>query len=131
MKRLTTLAGLEGYQQPKVPTIISYDPADKNSLTWGAQRHKHARIEGVKLLLDPGQETPFYLPASNTAAELKRLGKPAREVAADYIGKIYQHAMTVIESKMPSEYLQLCQKKFVISVPALWSDKARRNTKGM
>lgn len=108
--------------------MISYDPTDKNSFTWGAQQHKNARIEGVKLLLDPDHETPIYLPASNTAAELKRLSKPAFEVAADYISKIYQYAMAVIETKMPSEYLQMCQKKFVISVPALWSDKAKNQT---
>lgn len=113
------LAGLEGHTQPKVPTVVCYDPEDKNSFTWGAQKHKHDKIVGIKLLLDPDQETPIYLPVANTAAELRRLGKPAVDVAADYIGAVYKHALSKIESKMPADYLQMCQKKFVVSVPAV------------
>ncbi|MCJ1377667.1 hypothetical protein MMC17_000763 [Xylographa soralifera] len=120
--------GLEGHKQPKVPTVISHDRKDRSTFTWGAQKHKNEKIEGIKLLLDTEQETPIYLPASNTAAELKRLGKPAVEVAADYISAIYKHAMGRIESKMPADYLQMCQKKFFLSVPAVWSDKAKDTT---
>ena len=108
--------------------MISYDPDNKHAFTWGAQRHKHAKIEGIKLLLDPEQETPIYLPASNTAAELRKLGKPAVEVATDYINSVYKHAMNKIESKWPADYLSMCQKKFVVSVPAVWSDKAKDTT---
>ncbi|KAL8667386.1 MAG: hypothetical protein Q9202_000602 [Teloschistes flavicans] len=104
--------GLEGFKQPKVPTILSYDPKQKNVFTWGAQKHKNAKIEGIKLLLDPGQETPLYIPETNTSAELKKLGKPPTEVVTDYIASIYKHALNRIESKVPAEYLKMCQKKF-------------------
>lgn len=127
-RQLTVSPGLDGYQQPKTPTVISYNPKDKNSFTWGAQRHKNPRIEGIKLLLDPGQEMPIYVPASNTATELRRLGKPAVEVVADYMAAIYTHAMSKIESKMPADYLRMCRRKFVVSVPAVWSDKAKDTT---
>lgn len=127
-KQVTVSPGLEGHQQPKAPTVISYDPKDKSSFAWGAQRHKHPRIENIKLLLDPLQEMPIYVPPSNTAAQLKRLGKPAVEVAADYMTAIYRHAMSKIESKMPIDYLRMCRKKFVVSVPAVWSDKAKDTT---
>ncbi|KAL8887793.1 MAG: hypothetical protein Q9215_004678 [Flavoplaca cf. flavocitrina] len=120
--------GLEGFKQPKVPTILSYDPKHKNSFTWGAQKHKHAKIEGLKLLLDPGQETPLYIPETNTAAELKKLGKPATDVVTDYIASIYNHALSRIETKIPAEYLKMCQKKFVVTVPAVWSSKAMNAT---
>ncbi len=121
---LNSTAGLEGYTQPKVPTIISYDPQNKSSFTWGGQAHKHTRIEGIKLLLDPDQEKPLYVPPTNTKAELKKLGKPPIDVVADYLGALYKHAIGKIESKVPVEYLEMCQKKFVLSVPAVWSDKA-------
>lgn len=111
-----------------MPTVISYDPKNKKSFTWGAQRHKNALIEGIKLLLDPDQEQPIYIPQSNTKNELKRLGKPPLEVAADYIGAIYKHAMSRIEAKVPLDYLHMCQKRFVVSVPAVWSDKAMDTT---
>ncbi|KAI4240932.1 MAG: hypothetical protein L6R42_011409, partial [Xanthoria sp. 1 TBL-2021] len=119
---------LEGFKQPKVPTILSYDPNQKTSFTWGAQKHKHAKIEGMKLLLDPGQETPLYIPDTNTAAELKKLGKPATDVVTDYITAIYKHALNRIETKIPAEYLKMCQKKFVVTVPAVWSAKAMNAT---
>jgi hypothetical protein len=120
--------GAEGRKQPKIPTIISYDPKNKKSFAWGAQKSNHEKIEAIKLLLDPDQETPLYVPASNTKAELQKLGKPAVEVAADFIGAIYKHAMSKIEAKIPKDYLQLCQKKFVLTVPAVWSDKAKNTT---
>ena len=80
------------------------------------------------MLLDPDQEKPLYVPATNTKAELKKVDKPPVEVAADYIEAMYKHAMSRIESKVPLQYLQMCQKKFVLSVPAVWSDKAKDTT---
>ncbi|KIX02411.1 uncharacterized protein Z518_08352 [Rhinocladiella mackenziei CBS 650.93] len=121
--------GLESEKQPKTPTVISYDPKSKRSFTWGAQAHKHVKIEGIKLLLDPEQDKPVYVPATNTRAELAKLGKPPVEVVADYIRSIYEHALERIATKVPEEYLENeVQKKFVISVPAVWSDRAKDAT---
>lgn len=109
--------------------MISYDPKNKKSFTWGAQQHKHTKIEGIKLLLDPDQDKPIYVPATNTKAELAKLGKPPVEVAADYIRSIYEHAMERIATKVPENYLENdVQRKFVISVPAVWSDMAKDTT---
>src|SRR4051812_36796253 len=77
---LTMSLGL-ALKQPKIPTVICYDPDDKNQFTWGAQKHKTDTVAGVKLLLDPDQPRPLYLPESTAKADLKRLGKPAVEVA--------------------------------------------------
>ncbi|KUJ08980.1 uncharacterized protein LY89DRAFT_701518 [Mollisia scopiformis] len=120
--------GLEGFQQPKVPTILSYDAINKSSFTWGAQKHKNDILRGVKLLLDLDQPRPTYLAESVAKADLQELGKSAVDVAADYLGAMYKHAMTVISSKMPIEYLALCDQQFVLSVPAVWSDKAKNLT---
>ena len=112
-------------KQPKIPTTISYDSKDKKSFTWGGMKHKGDVVPGIKLLLDPDQPRPLYLPESTAKSDLKRLGKPAVSVAADFIGALYKHAMARIESKVPSDYLSMCEKKFVLSVPAVWSDKAK------
>ncbi|KAM0151655.1 hypothetical protein ACHAPG_008112 [Botrytis cinerea] len=117
--------GLEGHSQPKVPTVICYDPENASGFTWGAQNHKREVIRGMKLLLDPAQNMPVYLPASGTNNDLKVLGKSALDIAADFIGAIYKHAMTVIEGEIPKGYLDMCQKQFILSVPAVWSDKAK------
>ncbi|KAL8639049.1 MAG: hypothetical protein Q9228_003861 [Teloschistes exilis] len=53
----------------------------------------------IKLLLDPEQETPLYIPETNTSAELEKLGKPPTEVVTDYIASIYKHAFSRMESK--------------------------------
>lgn len=55
----------------------------------------------------------------------KALPKDPIDVAADFIGAIYKHALDVIESSTVQGYFQLCEKDFVLSVPAVWSDKAK------
>ncbi|EXM19166.1 hypothetical protein RAB80_011500 [Fusarium oxysporum f. sp. vasinfectum] len=121
--------GLEGLTQPKVPTAVAYDPEDNSSFKWGGQltwRDDH--VQGVKLLLDPDQTKPSYLPSNNIKSELKKLPKDAVDVAADFIGAIYRHSILKIESRVPRDYLALCQRSFVLSVPAVWSDKAKERT---
>jgi hypothetical protein len=108
--------------------VICYDPDNKDSFTWGGMRHKTDVVTGVKLLLDPEQPRPLYLPESTAKSDLRKLGKPAVDVAADFIGAIYKHAMSKIEAKVPMDYLLMCQKQFVLSVPAVWSDRAKDTT---
>ncbi|RAL60458.1 hypothetical protein DID88_000233 [Monilinia fructigena] len=117
--------GLEGRRQPKVPTVICYDPESEAGFTWGAESHKREIIRDMKLLLDSTQATPAYLPTLNTGKELERLGKPNLDVIADLIGAIYEHALTIIEDKIPRDYLEMCQKQFVLSFLAVWSDRAK------
>jgi hypothetical protein len=83
----------------------------------------------MKLLLDPDQVKPVYVPATNTKSELKKLGRPAVEVAADYIRALHDHALERIATKVPGSYLENdVRKKYVMSVPAVWSDKAKDTT---
>ncbi|THV48951.1 hypothetical protein BGAL_0219g00150 [Botrytis galanthina] len=123
LKFLTQRKGL-GEKQPKTPTIISYE-RNGGGFAWGAQKHNEHLIRGIKLLLDPTQEMPSYISASTFRRDLERLGKPAVEVAADFIQAMYEHAMERIMASWPEDYVQDCQKKFVLSVPAVWSDRAK------
>lgn len=83
----------------------------------------------MKLLLDPDQSKPIYVPATNTRAEIAKLGKPPVDVAADFIRSIFQHAWERIATKVPENYLENDVKpKFVMTVPAVWSDKAKAAT---
>ncbi|KAF5561842.1 Hsp70 family heat shock protein [Fusarium phyllophilum] len=121
--------GLEGRTQPKVPTAILYEPKDSTKFKWGGQvnwRDDHVR--GVKLLLDPQQTRPAYLPSSNFKSEMKKLPKDVIDVAADFMGAMYNHALEKIATRVPRGYLDLCQKDFVLSVPAVWSDMAKEST---
>ncbi|KAL1866881.1 hypothetical protein Daus18300_006584 [Diaporthe australafricana] len=117
--------GITGQTQPKVPTLIWYDPNDPSKFKWGGEvTWRDPAVHGVKLLLDPDQPMPDYLPASSFENDRKALPKDLVDVAADYIGAIYKHALSVIESAGVREYFHFCQKEFVLSVPAVWSDKA-------
>ncbi|UKZ82707.1 hypothetical protein TrVFT333_010502 [Trichoderma virens FT-333] len=117
--------GSDGAGVPKIPTVIRYDsPA---SFTWGAQVNRQdGGIVGVKLLLDPSQPRPKYLPEINVEEELGKLPKPPVQVAADFIGAVYNHAMKEIGKKSPRTMLN-CAGRFT-SLPAVWSDAAKNST---
>lgn len=119
------LAGNGGRREPKVPTLIFYDEHNPSDLKWGAQvSWNKPAVRGVKLLLDPDQAKPSCLPTATIAKDVTDLPKDPVDVAADFISAIYKHALTVIESAGVREYFQYCQKDFVLTVPAVWSEKA-------
>lgn len=118
--------GLQGFQQPKVPTLILYDEKDPSKFKWGGQVDwRDPAVHGVKLLLDPDQPKPAYLPIASLKDDIKRLPKDPVNVAADFLGAIYKHALTKIESAGVRDYFNFCEKEFILSVPAVWSDKAK------
>ncbi|KAH7139869.1 Hsp70 family protein-like protein [Dactylonectria estremocensis] len=123
--------GAEGRSAPKVPTLINYDPSDKNTFTWGASigwMNQSESVVGVKLLLDPSQQMPHYLKITNVKRDIKKLPKPPVHIACDYIGAMYKHALSEMTKAVTADYLAICQKQFVLSVPAVWSDAAKNAT---
>ncbi|KAK8930258.1 Chaperone protein DnaK [Metarhizium anisopliae] len=121
--------GTRGMSVPKIPTLISYDEAKLSDFRWGALvEDLSATIVGIKLLLDPSQKRPAYLSSENVQKDLSSLPKTAVQVAADFIGKVYQHALAEISKKVPRGYMELCSKEFVLTVPAVWSDAAKHAT---
>lgn len=103
-----------------------YDDEDPSKFKWGGQLDwRDPAVRGVKLLLDPTQDRPDYLPMSGAENDLKNLDMTAASVAADFIGAVYKHALSVVESSVLKSYFDFCEKDFVLSVPAVWSDKAK------
>lgn len=127
---VTEWPGAPGRTVPKAPTVLKYE--GKKIFKWGYEldREVEEKIVGIKLLLDPEQDRPWYnrKGTAATQGELKKIGKPPVDVAADYIGAIYQHALKRIEAKYPNGYVSMLDKQFVLSVPAVWSDKAKDMT---
>ena len=107
--------GASGSSWDKCPTIVKYEG---KVVRWGFEidRTTEGCIEGIKLLLDPEQPRPIYVPAVDTKAELQRLNA------------LWKHAAANIESKYPKDYFNLLKKKFVLTVPAVWSEKAQDAT---
>jgi hypothetical protein len=78
--------------------------------------------------------------------QLKALPKPPVEIVADYIRAIYKHAISEISNTVPTAYMAVCRKEYVLSgkpkirgkpnnwtntavvVPAVWSDAAKNAT---
>ena len=50
------------------------------------------------------------------------------DVATDYLSAVFEHAWIKIEGKYPKKFLDLLEKQFVLTVPAIWSDKAKDAT---
>lgn len=118
--------GLEGYREPKVPTLILYDENDPSKFKWGGQvTWRDPAVHGVKLLLDPAQKKPEYLPATSFETDRNALPKDPVDVAADFIGAMYNHALSVAGSSVIRDFFDMCEKEFILSVPAVWSDKAK------
>lgn len=125
---VTDWPGAEGINEPKVPTFVQYEETSGRVLAWRYELSYSSFTDGaedIKLLLDPGHSVPFYVPPSDTQAKLQRLGKPAIRVAADYIETLYKYALSKIGATRKGRDLSMLQKKFVLSVPAFWPDRAK------
>jgi molecular chaperone DnaK (HSP70) len=125
---VTDWPGTPGLKAPKTPTLLDYTAGTGGKeFAWGSKVNltSKGKLEGIKLLLDPDQPVPLYVPASNTKRELLKLGKPPVDVASDYLKALYQHAIGHINNAFPRNFVDMQQKKFVLTVPAVWSDKAK------
>lgn len=86
------------------------------------------RIEAFKLLLDPDQRRPAYAPTRDAQKAIRKLPKSVVDVVADYLRLLWNHALKVIASKYPPGFLNHVQKRFFLTVPAVWSDRAKIKT---
>ncbi|KAI9654197.1 MAG: hypothetical protein M1821_006725 [Bathelium mastoideum] len=115
---------------PKTPTVLKYTNA--KDFKWGYEldRSVEDKISAIKLMLDPNQKRPLFDTggAQATKVEIAKLGKPPIDIASDYMAAIFKHALEVISGKLPKSYLDLLDKYYVLSVPAVWSDKAKDST---
>lgn len=101
---------------PKIPTVICYDKQNPQKFAWGGSVEPQAdSISGFKLLLDPSQSRPDYVPGISIAKELQQLPKTPVQITADFIGAIHNHAIEEISKKFPKDYVQLCRKEYIFS----------------
>ncbi|KAJ5824733.1 Heat shock protein 70 family [Penicillium robsamsonii] len=98
-------------------------------MKWGHQTdqsshpgNEHRLIQGVKLLLDESQKFR-YAPATESQEIIKELNKTPVDVAGDYLQKLVAHAREVLRRRFGSA-LQTMDLEYILTVPAVWSDKA-------
>jgi hypothetical protein len=127
---ITNWPGGEDRIVPKTPTVIQYEAGSTTSFKWGYELELSTadKITGLKLLLDPDQDRPYFIP-TNIQAEMAKLPKSVLEVASDYMKAMFDHALKEIEyESLDPSFLDGFQKKFILTVPAVWSDKAKDMT---
>ncbi|KEZ46799.1 hypothetical protein SAPIO_CDS0097 [Scedosporium apiospermum] len=127
---ITNWPGGEDRIVPKAPTALRYTKDSTSEFQWGYELEGSLedKITGLKLLLDPEQRRPYFIP-TNIPAELAKLPKSTLDVATDYLRALYDHAMAEVKGEyLDREFLENYQQQFVLTVPAVWSDKAKDMT---
>jgi molecular chaperone DnaK (HSP70) len=110
----------------KVPSTITYNGED---IQWGYQIGPLSEAcRGIKLLLDEDQEPSYaYAPSLASKALLEKHGKNAVQVAGDYMSQLMRQVAELIQRRLgltgDDGAIQ-----FVLTVPAVWSDKAKDAT---
>ncbi|ETS84513.1 hypothetical protein PFICI_02538 [Pestalotiopsis fici W106-1] len=120
----------DGDSNHKAPTRIQYLPHSDSKFKWGYEVNPlDDHIFGLKLLFDPDQPKPYDV--TDICADPLNLPKPIEEVAADLMRALYNHATNMICTSIAADEIELdklYEKQYVITVPAVWSDKAKQLT---
>ena len=91
------------------------------------------RLSWVKILLDPSQPRPQFVNPKRTVLPHRK--KPV-DIVTDYLTALRNYTMLTLERRLGREFLygdstgKVLKKPvdFVLTVPAVWSDKARQMT---
>ncbi|EME86907.1 uncharacterized protein MYCFIDRAFT_172600 [Pseudocercospora fijiensis CIRAD86] len=118
----------------KAPTRIAYgDENGSSGNVWGYEVAPRMKSYAwMKLLLDPEQMTKYDDPSltksQGEGVLRKPLNKTAVEICADYLTELASFAYQSLEKRVSPEVLQATPLDFWFTVPAVWSDKAKRDT---
>ncbi|RHZ44338.1 uncharacterized protein CDV56_100181 [Aspergillus thermomutatus] len=124
VKVINSWPGARNRTTPKVPTTISYE---NGKFLWGYQTPMFGEVvRGVKLLLDPTQEID-YRPAVQSKDILAKYGKQPLDVARDYLQLLVNSAKETLRRGFGNA-LDSMEIRYVLTVPAVWTDKAKNMT---
>lgn len=100
----------------------------ENRFLWGYQALASSQepIRGVKLLLDE-EQSYRYSPSLRAKKMLGVLKKSPVDVSAEYLKKVLEHIHQNLERRFGPAVNNM-SKKYVLTVPAVWSDKAKDAT---
>ncbi|CAI7612588.1 unnamed protein product [Penicillium bialowiezense] len=122
---IQTWPGGNNRTSEKVPTHLQYRDT---KIAWGHQiDHSEERsktvIQGVKLLLDESQVYRFE-PARKSKVLIEEMSRTPVGVAGDYLERLVAHAMEFLNRRF-STALRTMDLHYFLTVPAVWSDKAK------
>ncbi|KAK4995018.1 hypothetical protein LTR66_005073 [Elasticomyces elasticus] len=96
---------------------------------WGFQlRPDEPRLRCIKLFLDRGQNIPSYVSKADVVEKLFDADRDTTDVVADYLSELYKHAKEALVRRYGEVFMSTTKMRFVLTVPAVWSDKAKNAT---
>ncbi|KAL8757027.1 MAG: hypothetical protein Q9184_004318 [Pyrenodesmia sp. 2 TL-2023] len=102
----------------QVPTEIAYEPNDRERFSWGYNiKPQSEKIKWFKLGLEIEQDK-LVLPLNPTPVE----------IVCDFLAGIYKHVMFTLDRRVGGGGTlgQPAVVSFALTVPAIWSDTARK-----
>lgn len=104
-----------------MPSVLSAG----NDKRWGYQvGDETGALRGVKLLLDESKQVR-YQPAIKSKRIIEDMNSTPVQVAGDYLTFLASHAREILDRRFGSA-LPAIQLEYDLTVPAVWSDKAKR-----
>ncbi|KAF2137801.1 uncharacterized protein K452DRAFT_312172 [Aplosporella prunicola CBS 121167] len=108
------------------PEIITAWPGGGNRTSDKIPQHK-AKLSKFKLLLDESQDDRRQC-AQEAKALMDNLEKSAVDVSADFLRAIFRVAKQQLERRYSLEFVESSTLQAILTVPAVWSDKAKDAT---
>lgn len=105
---------------------LAHDP-DALAFRWGFEvpATDPQKLSWVKILLDPSQPRPtFVQPKKSTLPR----GKTPVSIVTDYLRALRAYTLLTLERRLGAEVVERTPVEYVLTVPAVWSDKARATT---
>ncbi|KAI9738107.1 MAG: hypothetical protein M1818_005535 [Claussenomyces sp. TS43310] len=126
---ITVWPGSQNKTSEKVPTVMKYETTkEEPSFRWGFQVSPLVDgIRGLKLLLDEDQKDR-YGPSLLSKNILMAIRKDAVDVASDYLRELFRVVQKVQVRRLGEAYVKSAKFRIVLTVPAVWSDKAKDAT---
>lgn len=98
-------------------------------MRWGYQvRQDEQRLRCLKLLLDPEQNFPDYVSLDDIKQQLATTGKSVNSVIAEYLKALFDHTKEALKRRYGEYFVSKTPLQVVLTVPAVWSDKAQEAT---
>ncbi|KAI9842642.1 MAG: hypothetical protein M1837_007009 [Sclerophora amabilis] len=115
IKNWPTSGQLVGAQ---APSELAYRDGDTTNPSWGYDIGPRARkVKWFKLGLESENEI-LQLPD----------GLSSTDVVSDYLSALYLHVLQTLYRRFDKNVMQMTKVDFVLTVPALWSDAAKKRT---
>lgn len=120
----------------KTPTVIAYGAENRSARRnhWGYEvRPGMVSCSWTKLLLDTSAETaefddPSLRDAAGSALFHIPQGKNAQMVCQDFLTEVYRFVVGNLKMRITPEIFDLTPMECYLTVPAIWTDKARTAT---